>query len=603
MNAQMLPKRFIAATAALALLALACNLLQPKTPEATQPPSTVEVSEPVIDESSALPTRDPSQRGQGSFDLPDLLVGLDGLNSYTAQSTTRFEGQQDGQPANWTRSLEMQFVRQPHAYLWTMEMSGPGSESVSLMNAELPGVRYRVRSYPGSEAGDESGQPGIEEPCTAQAVAAGEPPAGLIEPASALPPVYGAEATGATETVNGIETLAYTFDERALGLEGQGQASGEVWVSAQGGFVVKYHLELDAAEDVLGPGMQGRLVWDYSLETTNQGFAITPPPGCPGAMVDAPLPPGSGEVTAMPGYQGFTTTSDQPSTLAFYQDQLPALGWEPVGEPSLSEDTSRLVYTRGEESLTIWIEGSAPTSVMILSSFGEAPSMVVEPQPTPTLTAETAQVMDVSMALSLLSGTGDTPSVFSSYHLEINQTTPTGDAGEQTYALKADVEGENVYMHETTTAPGQGAQVLEGYLIGDQEYTVVNGVAQPSFLAITMAWIGWPLGPTTVLSMAATGLAPLPSESIDGLPARVYSVDLSRADPESLKMLRDTGMFPYLEITGTIWVDQDTGALLKADLDYVEEIKNPDTGEVTGSGPGTLDISVTQVGKVSVSLP
>jgi hypothetical protein len=52
-----------------------------------------------------------------------------------------------------------------------------------------------------------------------------------------------------------------------------------------------------------------------------------------------------------------------------------------------------------------------------------------------------------------------------------------------------------------------------------------------------------------------------------------------------------------------VWLDQQTGALLKANLTYEMDIKDLGTGKVLGSGTGQVEIMVTQVGSVTVQLP
>jgi hypothetical protein len=54
---------------------------------------------------------------------------------------------------------------------------------------------------------------------------------------------------------------------------------------------------------------------------------------------------------------------------------------------------------------------------------------------------------------------------------------------------------------------------------------------------------------------------------------------------------------------GQVWLDQQTGALLKASLVYEVEIKDLVSGKGIGSGAGQVELTVTQVGAVTVQLP
>ena len=48
----------------------------------------------------------------------------------------------------------------------------------------------------------------------------------------------GAKYAG-TETVNGIRSNRYTYDEKAANRADLGKVAGEIWVAADGGYVVK----------------------------------------------------------------------------------------------------------------------------------------------------------------------------------------------------------------------------------------------------------------------------------------------------------------------------------------------------------------------------
>jgi hypothetical protein len=55
-------------------------------------------------------------------------------------------------------------------------------------------------------------------------------------------------------------------------------------------------------------------------------------------------------------------------------------------------------------------------------------------------------------------------------------------------------------------------------------------------------------------------------------------------------------------VSGKVWVDQQTGTLIKALLDYKAEVSDSG-GNPQGTGSGHLEIIVTQVGKATVSVP
>ncbi len=212
----------------------------------------------------------------------------------------------------------------------------------------------------------------------------------------------------------------------------------------------------------------------------------------------------------------------------------------------------------------------------------------------------------VTGALSLLQGSEETPSVFSSYHIEINSTSPSWDdeADEvkiRTSEIKADVEGDKVHLI-TSEGSGDDAETSEGYLVGEEQYEVVDGQVQES-LWLGLSWAMWPLEPTIILSLAATGTSPAGSEAIDGRTADAFTVDMANADPAVLEAIQGFIGKGVTVAKGQVWVDQETGALLKMVLDFEQDLTLPGEEEVKGHGAGHIEIAVSQVNSVTVEVP
>lgn len=112
-----------------------------------------------------------------------------------------------------------------------------------------------------------------------------------------------------------------------------------------------------------------------------------------------------------------------------------------------------------------------------------------EPEPKPTTApAQPSSGGDpqtrVTESLNLLNGTGDEGSVFPSYHIEVKTSGPslsmqTKEVYISTLELQADVEGENVHL----TYTDQDGEPVEGYIIGDDNYTVDDGELKEGALA------------------------------------------------------------------------------------------------------------------------
>ena len=112
-----------------------------------------------------------------------------------------------------------------------------------------------------------------------------------------------------------------------------------------------------------------------------------------------------------------------------------------------------------------------------------------------------------------------------------------------------------------------------------------------------LAWALWPIDPASVLGTGATSAQLTGTETVDGRVAEVY--DIAATGPLSAP----GGMgLAVTSVNGQVWIDQETGALLKTVLDYDADVKDAD-GNVKGNAPGRLEIDVTQVGQVNVALP
>lgn len=213
----------------------------------------------------------------------------------------------------------------------------------------------------------------------------------------------------------------------------------------------------------------------------------------------------------------------------------------------------------------------------------------------------------VSEAYNRTLGTaGELP--LGSLHLEIRASEPSWDPSSgqvihKDWSLSADLQGDDVYFVYV-----EADQRTEAWLLdqqgeeGGRGYELVEGQVQESFMA-PLAWLA-ALGPAFPLAVAATGPALVGQETVDGRPAEKYEVDSARAPPGVMEAL---GMVLTIRSSkGTVWVDQATGALLKAVLDYEQDFLDPDDPErkkVLARGSGRLEIEVTRVGQVTVQLP
>ncbi len=289
--------------------------------------------------------------GPGTFNFLEPTAGLVGLSSYKAALRMSFNGTEDGQPSQWSQTYVMRYTKEPAARSLTIEKTGNISDLTPVFKAEAEGAAYQRRG---------------ENLCTATVIDQALSFAIRQEPARFLNNVIGAQAAG-SETVNGVTADHYIFDECAFGQPGLAKASGEMWVATGGGYLVKYVLTIQGKADYFGEGMEGSLTWDYELTGANQPVAIQLPADCPAGMVNAPLVPGATNILRVPSLLTYQTATSVADAGAFYQKQIPALGWAPLGNPVISNSTVWLDYSLGGKKMTIFItSGDGGTKVRVL---------------------------------------------------------------------------------------------------------------------------------------------------------------------------------------------------------------------------------------------
>ena len=450
---------------------------------------------------------------------------------------------------------------------------------------------------------------GADAPCIGEFLETQNAP-DVIELTQLIPVVMGAEVVNDNETLFGISTSHYSIDERAIGLAGIGTAKGEIWIDNQWGYVVKFTLQVHSDQGIYDSDLTGTMTWDYQLDSINQPFDITLPQDCPGGMIDIPIPDQAQAVTTLPGYISYLTSEAVTDVAEYYQSALLAAGYRAEGADLVNNYTAVLDYTKDKRYVSVQIVSGEPAQVQLFMAY--EPTRMID-IPEPTLEPGVAEAVDASTRISnsmgLLLGDDTTLSVLPSYHLELNHTIPLYNESSGAFTTKisqvsADVQGADIHLAEKTTSPDGSERETEGYLVNRTNYLVVDGKVQEDISGIEMTWLFWPIDVTIPLILAGMGPEAQGSDTIDGRLADKYDIDTARADPASLEVIR--GMLPSRQQTteahGTVWIDQETGALLKLYLDYTSTYKT-EAGNEVGSAPGHIEIMVTQVGQVMVSLP
>jgi hypothetical protein len=179
------------------------------------------------------------------------------------------------------------------------------------------------------------------------------------------------------ETINSVPTLHYQVDSSLIDDNDQfDELSGDLYLAQDGGYLVRMVLDGSGEIDFFSESSNtydGMHV-EYNLTDTNQPIYIPLPPDCEeSAASDGsqfPLTEDAYDLASIPGFTSYKTELPLADIIDFYEVTLPADDWvKSENDSSQLEDTAVLVYTRGEEklSITIGLEDDDTQFVLISS--------------------------------------------------------------------------------------------------------------------------------------------------------------------------------------------------------------------------------------------
>jgi hypothetical protein len=424
-----------------------------------------------------------------------------------------------------------------------------------------------------------------------------------IEPAARLPRIGRMIASGGPQQVAGMEAVAWTFGPDAIGTKGAGSATGGVTgsatVASSTGLVLRYDLSLAGGHDVFDADTEGTMTWSYALEPLDPATASPLPADCPLPLPDVPLTADAADVVRYPGYVRYETRQDLDAVTAFYRQAMPAAGFTAEAEPAVGAMGATMAWTKDGRSFQVVATTGTPVSVRITAKApADAPNP--SPAPRPTSAAEAGMVR-VARSLTLLLGSDSEPSALGSYHVVSAGDSPYWESGKvrrDVTKVTGDVAGQDVHFVVRETR-GTRKTTTEGYRVGGTDYEVTGGKVRADGGLASIAWLSWPLDAVVGIGIGSLRTEAAGTAEVDGRPAEVYRIKGSVKDDPS-GMFASFGL-PITSTDGTVWVDQATGALLKADVRYVADVKDADGKH--GSSKGSFSVEVTKAGAVTVALP
>ncbi len=413
--------------------------------------------------------------------LSDPQVGLGSLDDYTATLSISFKGTQAGKTVDQTDSyVQSEWPKLGAQFTSIHTTDDNGAPQVQLSGA-VGEARY-FQADPGS-------------PCTVNWDAAASVQSGFM-PAFLLPAVTTAKQVD-EQSLDGIATQHYSFDAAALGLPGDATASGETWIARNGGYVVKYILDITGADSVFGVGISGTRHMDYTLSEMGTHAQVVYPAGCEPVLSDIPAMDDASDLTRLPGLLDYSTNAAQNDIFVFYQDKLTAMGWQKNAEDGIGTDSATTSFIRSDSSVdaivAVEVEGSSQRVTVMIPVKGSAAAATTNPNVTPTAAA-TVDISSIKLPKGLsiypgatnLNTTGLTPGASGLAYIIFY----TKDPPDKVFAYYVQALKQAGWNTTIASAPGPSGNAMGTWYSGKQNAILVIKVDPQAGTMVTLSWMG-----------------------------------------------------------------------------------------------------------------
>jgi hypothetical protein len=307
----------------------------------------------------------PVPAAEEDLSLPSVTEGLAGLNSYKSAFILKFVGKDaQGQPVDGSLETREEYTREPNAQRISVTSSGLSGDQTSAAGT-FEMITIGDMTYLVTQDAD-----GKTECISMSASEGAQPQQGLFSP-DMLGGVSDAKYVG-KDTVNGVATKHYRWQEGGLAGLGFTSGKGDVWVAEDGSYVVKYTGEATGKGMLFGSTEEeGTITVEYNLTEVNGSFQIEPPADCAGPATDIPLMADAQDKAMFGEMITYSSASALADVVAFYQAEMPNNGWQASGEPTQAEEFASLDFTKDNRTAQVMITYDTDkqlTSVMITTS-------------------------------------------------------------------------------------------------------------------------------------------------------------------------------------------------------------------------------------------
>jgi hypothetical protein len=324
--------------------------------QAVQPTATVE---PAIEAT-------PTQGAEADLNVGSVSGGLNQLKSYKSKLTAHFLGTDaEGQSIDKLTVMEEEFVREPPAqHIFGSTTESIGTQPATTTHFDMVIVNQTMYLTQPDDSGAQA--------CMALSSDAMTSTVQALSPTTWWSSISGGKYLN-SETVNGLKAKHYALKQDAFAQADLSTGQGEVWVAADGGWVIKLTFEgtgtdpfSDGAD---ATGETGTSTFQWDVTGINTSLSIVAPTGCEGAATDIPMMADAKDKTSNPVMISYTSASALVDVVAFYKAEMPKAGWQASGTPQDVPGYAILTYTKDTRTATVTVTTDPTKQVTMVQVY------------------------------------------------------------------------------------------------------------------------------------------------------------------------------------------------------------------------------------------
>ncbi len=309
-------------------------------------------------------------QSDGDDEVPNIPQDLTGINSYQSELTISLDGiDQNSIPVNESIVFFQEVIKEQNAlHLKSTTESNGELLQQNFEFFKIGATSYFVNMDPNvggnrctlmSSSDDTDNQYYSSE---------------MTSPETIFQDVEKGDLLESNMVVNGVAVDRYQVKNASLNGSLLSITAGDVWISREGGFVVRFQAEGEGETTsfVNGNTITGKTTWNYELTQVNQLREIVLSQECVDAAeaskTGIPIPDSATEKSTFGGLTSFSSPQSPLELSAYYQEILPTLGFTPQ-DFSETESLAILAYKKDGKTYSIIITPGDNEGSTVLISF------------------------------------------------------------------------------------------------------------------------------------------------------------------------------------------------------------------------------------------